>query len=79
MSGNGRRYEQSGGQPSRGDPEDAELRVPCSRHRVRDPVCYRNAVEAAPLYLVVSRDRSQCRLDHHQRGDHPEVFQGRFH
>ena len=70
--------EQSGCQPGRGDPEQAHLNVPGSRHAVRQPLGERKAVEAVTFDAVVRRDDSQQHLHQNQSRDDPEVFDRRL-
>ncbi len=70
----GRRDEQARGEPRRGDPEDAELRVPRARHRVGQHLVERDAEEAAALDAVVRRDDAHHDLQERQAAHGPEVL-----
>ena len=69
--------EQAGGQPRRGDPEDAELHVPGARDAVGQDVRDLDAVEAVALDAVVRGDDAQQDLHQDQRRDDPEVLERR--
>src|SRR5678815_2330713 len=49
----GRANVETGGQPGGGNPEDADLNVPCSCNRVGKPLRERDAVEAVALDAIV--------------------------
>ena len=77
--GNGRSEAQTGRQPGRCNPQDAELNVPGPGQRVRQPVGQRDTVEAGSFDSVMGRDNAHQHLDNKQRSNDPEVLPGCIH
>ncbi len=70
--------EQTRRQPSRGDPEQAHLNVPCSSHAVGQPVGKRESIEPVAFHAVMRRHDSEQHLHEDQGRDDPEVFDRGF-
>ena len=65
---------ESGGEPSGGNPQDRQLRVPSARNRIGQIFGERQAIEPLSLNRVMSGDNAQQHLRDEQGADHPEVF-----
>ena len=75
----GRPDEEARREPRGRDPEDAELRVPRARDRIRNPLGERDAVEHFAFHAVVRGDGAEHDLHDDQRGHDPEIVQRGTH
>ena len=69
-----RRDVQPGRQPGRGNPENAELRVPCPRNNVRQNAAQGDPVEGIAFHAVMRGDHAEENLHKDQCRDNPEVL-----